>query len=81
MFDKTRDAKNWKVIDEIGKAGVIETVSVLPKSYPGHIILTEDEGIILGVDDCACGRKGKYFKILGRLPKAEIRGCSDTHEG
>ena len=76
-----RDAKNWKVIDEIGKAGVIETVSVLPKSYPGHIILTEDEGIILGVDDCACGRKGKYFKILGRLPKAEIRGCSDTHEG
>ena len=76
-----RDPKDWKIIDEIDKAGVIETVSVLPKSYPGHIILTEDEGIILGVDDCDCGRKGKYFKILGRLPKAEIRGCSDTHEG
>ena len=39
----------------------------------------EDEGIILGEDDCPCGRKGKYFKILGRLKDAEIRGCSDTY--
>ncbi len=62
-----------------GVKGLIELVSVLPKSYPGHAILTEDEGIVLGEDDCPCGRKGKYFQILGRVKNAEIRGCSDTY--
>ena len=64
----------------IGQKGLIELLSVLPSSYPGHIILTEDEGEILGIDDCPCGRKGKYFKIHGRIKNAEIRGCSDTYE-
>lgn len=62
-----------------GEAGIVQTVSVLPGSYPGHSLLTEDEGIILGEDDCPCGRKGKYFQINGRLKMAEIRGCSDTY--
>ena len=61
--------------------GIIQTLSVLPKSYPGHSLLTEDEGIIFGEDDCKCGRYGKYFKILGLIKNAEIRGCSDTYEG
>ena len=64
---------------EIGEEGIIEVVSVLPESYPGHVLLTEDKGVILGEDDCPCGRKGKYFKIIGRLKNAEIRGCSDTY--
>ena len=63
----------------IGEKGIIQVVSVLPKSYPGHSLLTEDEGILLGEDDCRCGRKGKYFKIIGRLKNAEIRGCSDVY--
>ena len=63
----------------MGEAGIIQVVSLLPKSYPGHSLLTEDEGVILGQDDCPCGRKGKYFKVLGRLKQAEIRGCSDTY--
>lgn len=63
-----------------GEKGLIQVLSALPTSYPGHNILTEDLGRQLGEDDCACGRKGKYFEVLGRLPKAEIRGCSDTHE-
>ncbi|MDD3429701.1 MAG: acyl-protein synthetase [Oscillospiraceae bacterium] len=62
-----------------GEKGLMEVMSVLPTSYPGHAILTEDEGIVLGEDDCACGRKGKYFKILGRVKNAELRGCSDTY--
>ena len=62
-----------------GEKGIIQVVSVLPESYPGHSLLTEDEGVLLGEDDCPCGRKGKYFKILGRLKNAEIRGCSDTY--
>lgn len=60
--------------------GIIQTLSVLPKSYPGHSLLTEDEGVIIGEDDCSCGRLGKYFKVHGRLKNAEIRGCSDTYE-
>lgn len=63
----------------IGEPGVIQVVSTIPESYPGHSLLTEDEGSILGIDDCPCGRKGKYFKINGRLKNAEIRGCSDTY--
>lgn len=64
---------------DIGEKGIIQVVSMLAESYPGHSLLTEDEGIILGEDDCPCGRKGKYFKVLGRLKNAEIRGCSDTY--
>lgn len=64
---------------EIGEKGILQLVSVLPHSYPGHSILSEDEGIILGEDDCPCGRKGKYIKIIGRLANAELRGCSDTY--
>ena len=63
---------------EIGERGILQVVSTIPESYPGHSLLTEDEGMILGEDDCPCGRKGKYFKIFGRLKDAEIRGCSDT---
>ncbi len=64
---------------EIGERGLVQVVSVLPHSYPGHCLLTEDEGMIEGIDDCPCGRKGKYIKLFGRIKKAEIRGCSDTY--
>jgi phenylacetate-coenzyme A ligase PaaK-like adenylate-forming protein len=67
-------------IASIGEKGIIQVVSILPFSYPGHSLLTEDEGVLLGEDDCSCGRLGKYFKIVGRLKNAEIRGCSDTYE-
>lgn len=64
---------------DIKEPGIIQVLSVIPESYPGHILLTEDEGVLLGEDDCPCGRKGKYFKVNGRLKNAEIRGCSDTY--
>ncbi|MCR5726939.1 MAG: acyl-protein synthetase [Lachnospiraceae bacterium] len=64
---------------DIGETGIIQVVSTIPESYPGHSLLTEDEGSVLGIDDCPCGRKGKYFMINGRLKNAEIRGCSDTY--
>jgi hypothetical protein len=61
------------------KVGIIQLFSILPLSYPGHNILTEDIGQIFGIDDCKCGTLGKYFKVLGRLKKSEVRGCSDTY--
>jgi len=72
-----RRARDFSVC-EIGERGIIQVLSALPESYPGHSLLTEDEGAILGEDDCPCGRKGKYFEVYGRLKNAEIRGCSDT---
>lgn len=72
-----RDEKSLEE-NPAGKEGLIEAVSLLPKSYPGHIILTEDRGMITGVDDCGCGRKGACFKVTGRLENTELRGCSNV---
>jgi len=76
---------NIKVIDPLnfkekkyGEAGLVSLESIAPFSYPGHRILTEDIGMIIGEDTCSCGRGGKYFEINGRLPKSEIRGCSNV---
>jgi hypothetical protein len=63
---------------DVGETGIIEVLSILPSSYPGHALITEDQGILLGVDNCPCGRKGKYFRFTSRIERAEIRGCGDT---
>lgn len=73
-----RDPETWEVAP-IGTPGLIEVVSTLPTSYPGHVLLTEDLGVVHGVDDGAW--PGKRFSVLGRLPRAEARGCSDTFTG
>jgi phenylacetate-coenzyme A ligase PaaK-like adenylate-forming protein len=62
------------------ETGLVQLSSLLPYSYPGHILLSEDTGEIIGEDECSCGRLGKFFKIHGRVLDAEIRGCSDTYE-
>ena len=61
------------------QSGLIQVFSVLPTSYPGHSILTEDIGVIAFKDDCPCGRAGTAFHVQGRLMNAEIRGCSDAY--
>lgn len=60
-----------------GNEGLLEFLTPIQTSYPGHCVLTEDVGLITGVDDCPCGRKGRSFKLLGRAPDAEVRGCGD----
>ena len=70
--------KNFEILTP-GKKGLIQLISVLPTSYPGHNILTEDIGVIVGEDDCSCGKKGKYFQVHGRVKSAELRGCSDAN--
>ena len=74
-----RDPKDFSVLPH-GENGLIQMLSVLPKIYPGHSLLTEDIGVIIGEDNASNGWKRKYFKILGRTKKAEIRGCSYTFE-
>ena len=73
-----RDPATWELVAD-GEIGVAQMLSALPESYPGHSILTEDFARVEAVDSCPCGRCGKAVSILGRVPEAEIRGCSDTY--
>lgn len=59
-----------------GKEGLLEFVSPIPHSYPGNAVLTDDLGVI-DADSCCVGRSGTRFKIVGRMKKAEVRGCGD----
>lgn len=52
-----------------GQTGLIQVLSLIPRSYPGHSLLTEDLGLL--------SPEGG-LRVLGRLPKAELRGCSDV---
>ena len=59
-----------------GKEGLLEFVTPVPHSYPGNAVLTDDLGII-DSNSCTQGRAGTRFKIVGRMKKAEVRGCGD----
>lgn len=67
-----RDPQSHKIL-EAGEEGVLEFISPLPHSYPGNVVLTDDLGVIK--PDSGGNR---YFKITGRIKKAEIRGCGDV---
>ncbi len=69
---------NFKLMKNNQK-GFLQLFSLLPTSYPGHNILTEDIGEIIDRDKCNCSVNGKRFLVHGRVAKAEIRGCSDTN--
>jgi len=74
-----RDPLTWQPAP-VGEVGVIQLLSALPTSYPGHSILTEDLGIIHGVTEpSGASWGGKQLEVIGRVPRAELRGCSDTH--
>jgi hypothetical protein len=70
-----RDPQTWEEA-AVGTAGVIEVLSAAPRAHPGHVLLTEDRGVVHGIDDGEW--PGKRFSVLGRLARAEPRGCADT---
>lgn len=59
-----------------GQEGLLEFITPVPHSYPGNVVLTDDVGLVVD-GPCDFGRAGRRFKVLGRLKKAEIRGCGD----
>lgn len=75
-----RDPLTLEVVPD-GAPGLIQLISTLPRSYPGHSILTEDLGRIVPnhyrVEEI--GQIG--LEILGRIPSAPPRGCSDAIVG
>lgn len=73
-----RNPEDWSV-QPFGVPGIIQVISALPTSYPGFSLLTEDIGVAEAPRNDGSSWKGPRLKVLGRLPKAELRGCSDTH--
>ena len=71
-----RDPENWHPLPA-EQVGVIQVLSSLPHSYPGHSILTEDLGYWLPEDPNAPWR-GKRLVVQGRAPMTALRGCSDV---
>lgn len=72
-----RDPESWAPVPE-GETGVIQVLSLLPGSYPGHSLLTEDLGAVEDIDPGEDGWMGKGLKVHGRVARAELRGCSDA---
>lgn len=70
-----RDPHTWEEA-AVGVQGVIQVSSLAPRAHPGHLLLTEDWGVVHGIDDGQW--PGKRFSVLGRIARAEPRGCSDT---
>jgi hypothetical protein len=60
-----------------GESGIVQICSVLPTSFPGNLLLTEDMARVVAYDGCPCGRRGISFRFAGRVPKAELRGCGN----
>ena len=72
-----RCPNSWEPLPN-GEEGIIQVLSLIPRSYPGHSLLTEDWGVIEAEDPGTDGYMGKGLRIIGRVAKAELRGCSDV---
>lgn len=72
-----RDPRSLEIKD-LGEWGLVQVFSTIPRSYPGHSILTEDIGRVVpnNYQPEVFGPHG--LEIRGRLPKVELRGCSDA---
>jgi hypothetical protein len=70
-----RDAHTLKPV--FSRIGQIQLINSITYGAPNYSVLTEDMGRIVS-GDCPCGRLGKRFELLGRVPKAETRGCANV---
>lgn len=69
--------KNFDIENKENKIGLLQLMSLLPSSYPGNNIITEDLGMICSNKICRCSFKGKLFRVLGRSKNSEVRGCAN----
>lgn len=72
-----RDTSTRTLDPLVGEAGQLQFMNPLAWSAPYHSVLTEDVGRIVP-GRCDCGRSGVRFELLGRVPKAEVRGCANV---
>jgi hypothetical protein len=57
--------------------GQLQLLNTISHGSSCHSVLTEDMGRVLP-GSCGCGRFGRRFELIGRVPKAELRGCSNV---
>ncbi len=57
--------------------GQLQLINTISRGAPYHNILTEDIGRLIP-GPCPCGRRGRRFELIGRMPKAELRGCANV---
>ena len=70
-----RDSLSMQAIE--GTPGQLQLVNVISFGAPYHSVLTEDMAT-MAAGDCDCGRVGKRFQLIGRMPQAEMRGCANV---
>ena len=61
----------------VNEPGQLQLMNTLARGAPYHSVLTEDLGRIVP-GPCDCGRRGTRFELLGRVPRAEVRGCANV---
>ncbi len=72
-----RDPIDLTLVDD-GETGLLQFLTPIPHSYPGNSVLTDDIGFVAPKEEPACQRRqGKRFRIVGRAPRTEVRGCGD----
>jgi hypothetical protein len=67
----------WTLASLPDSEGQLQLMNLLAWGAPYHNVLTEDLGKLVP-GECNCGRKGKRFEFVGRVPKAEMRGCANV---
>lgn len=72
-----RDPQTLEPVPD-GTAGLMEFITPMPYSYPGIALLLDDIGRVVTRDQCACGRQGTAFEIIGRAQEDQVRGCGDV---
>jgi hypothetical protein len=67
----------WTLAALPEQPGLLQLLNVLAHGAPYHSVLTEDLGRLYP-GPCPCGRSGRRFELLGRVPRAELRGCANV---
>jgi len=67
---------SWTLESSIGRSGQLQLLNSLAWGAPYHSVLTEDLAT-LDRGPCACGLIGERFRLEGRVPKSELRGCAN----
>jgi hypothetical protein len=67
----------WTLAPIPDQPGLLQLQNVLAHGAPYHSVLTEDLGRLFP-GRCACGRAGRRFELLGRVPRTELRGCANV---
>ena len=68
---------NLEIIKKDKKKGFLQVLSLLPTSYPGNSLLTEDIAELRNDIKCDCDNGSQKFIIHGRSKNSEIRGCAN----